>query len=162
MDFCLQGSSIGKSSRLQSFHYLLVEISDEHIDHDRTWYQNDTAEAWRPQRCPTDGPPPSWPAVPLDHPQPHTPRAVLLRFEEARLGRQISHPNVCRVYDIGEADGTHFVAMEFVDGEDLSRLLRRIGRLAHDKAVDIARGIAAGLMPRTRRESFIAISSRRT
>ncbi len=66
--------------------------------------------------------------------------------DEVRLGRQIAHPNVCRIYDIVEADGAHFVAMEFVDGEDLSRLLRRIGRLAHDKAVDIARGIAAGLM----------------
>ena len=66
--------------------------------------------------------------------------------DEVRLGRQVAHPNVCRIYDIVDAEGAHFVAMEFVDGEDLSRLLRRIGRLAHDKAVDIARGIAAGLM----------------
>jgi hypothetical protein len=66
--------------------------------------------------------------------------------DEVRLGRQIAHPNVCRIYDIADADGAHFVAMESIDGEDLSRLLRRIGRLAHDKAVDIARGIAAGLM----------------
>ncbi|MGZ8709804.1 MAG: serine/threonine-protein kinase [Thermoanaerobaculia bacterium] len=66
--------------------------------------------------------------------------------DEVRLGRVIAHPNVCRLYDIADWDGAHFVAMEYVDGEDLSRLLRRIGRLAHDKAVDIARGIAAGLM----------------
>jgi hypothetical protein len=65
--------------------------------------------------------------------------------DEVRLGRQISHPNVCRIYDIVDWEGAQFVAMEFVDGEDLARLLRRIGRLAHDKAVDIARGIAAGL-----------------
>ncbi|HEX9984111.1 MAG TPA: serine/threonine-protein kinase [Thermoanaerobaculia bacterium] len=65
--------------------------------------------------------------------------------DEVRLGRQIAHPNVCHLYDIVEADGAHFVAMEYVDGEDLSRLLRRIGRLAPDKAVDFARGIAAGL-----------------
>jgi serine/threonine-protein kinase len=65
--------------------------------------------------------------------------------DEVRLGRQITHPNVCRIYDIVEADGAHFVAMEYVDGEDLSRLLQRIGRLPHDKAVDITRGIAAGL-----------------
>ena len=73
--------------------------------------------------------------------------AVLLArlHDEVRLGRQIAHPNVCRIYDIVEWEGAHFVAMEYVDGEDLSRLLRRIGRLAHDKAVDIARGIAAGL-----------------
>ena len=65
--------------------------------------------------------------------------------DEVRLGRQIAHPNVCRIYDIVDWDGAHFLAMEYVDGEDLARLLRRIGRLAHDKAVDIARGIAAGL-----------------
>jgi hypothetical protein len=68
-----------------------------------------------------------------------------LLHDEVRLGRQVSHPNVCRIYDIGEWDGAHFVAMEYVDGEDLARLLQRIGRLAHDKAVDIARGVAAGL-----------------
>jgi serine/threonine-protein kinase len=68
-----------------------------------------------------------------------------LLHDEVRLGRQVSHPNVCRIYDIGEWDGTHFVAMEYVDGEDLGRLLQRIGRLAHDKAVEISRGLAAGL-----------------
>jgi len=68
-----------------------------------------------------------------------------LLHEEVRLGRQVSHPNVCRIYDIGEWEQAHFVAMEYVDGEDLARLLQRIGRLAHDKAVEIARGLAAGL-----------------
>ncbi len=66
--------------------------------------------------------------------------------DEVRLGRQVAHPNVCRIYDIVDWDSAHFVAMEYVDGEDLAKLLRRIGRLAHDKAVDIARGIAAGLL----------------
>jgi hypothetical protein len=66
--------------------------------------------------------------------------------DEVRLGRQVAHPNVCRIYDIVDWEGAHFVAMEYVDGEDLAKLLRRIGRLAHDKAVDIARGIVAGLM----------------
>ena len=64
---------------------------------------------------------------------------------EARTARQVSHPNVCRVYDIGEADGHLFLTMEYVDGEDLSSLLRRIGRLPEDKAVEIARQICAGL-----------------
>jgi hypothetical protein len=68
-----------------------------------------------------------------------------LLHEEVRLGRQIAHPNVCRIYDIGESDGAHFVAMEYVDGEDLGRLLFRIGRLSSDKALEIARGVAAGL-----------------
>ena len=65
--------------------------------------------------------------------------------DEVRIGRQISHPNVCRLYDIAEAEGHHFLVMEYVDGEDLSSLLRRIGRLPGDKAVEIARGVCAGL-----------------
>ncbi len=65
--------------------------------------------------------------------------------DEVRIGRQISHPNVCRLYDIGETDGHHFLVMEYVDGEDLASLLRRIGRLPGDKATDLARGLCAGL-----------------
>ena len=48
-------------------------------------------------------------------------------------------------YDIGEIEGQHFLSMEFIDGEDLSSLLRRIGRLPGDKGVDIARQICSGL-----------------
>ena len=70
----------------------------------------------------------------------------LARFRnEVRLARQISHANVCRVYDIGEAEGRHFLSMEYVDGEDLAALLRRIGRLPHDKALDVARQLCMGL-----------------
>ncbi len=55
--------------------------------------------------------------------------ARLARFHaEVRLARQVSHPNVCRVYDIEEADGQPFLTMEYVDGEDLAFLLKRIGR----------------------------------
>ncbi|MHC4398816.1 MAG: serine/threonine-protein kinase [Planctomycetota bacterium] len=64
---------------------------------------------------------------------------------EVRLARQVSHPNVCRVYDIGEVDGQHYLSMEYVDGEDLATLIRRIGRLPPDKGVDIARQLCAGL-----------------
>ena len=62
-----------------------------------------------------------------------------------RVARQISHPNVCRVYDIGEVDGAVFLSMEYVDGEDLASLLRRIGRLPPDKGLEIARKLCAGL-----------------
>ncbi|MCX6595855.1 MAG: serine/threonine-protein kinase [Acidobacteria bacterium] len=55
------------------------------------------------------------------------------RFQsEVRVARQVSHPNVCRVYDIGEVEGLPFISMEYVDGEDLSGLLQRIGRLPAD------------------------------
>jgi serine/threonine-protein kinase len=66
-------------------------------------------------------------------------------LNEVRIARQISHTNVCRVYDVGDVDGRHFISMEFVDGEDLAALLRRIGRLPNDKAVQIARQLCAGL-----------------
>lgn len=70
----------------------------------------------------------------------------LARFHnEVRVARQVSHPNVCRVYDIAESDGAHFLSMEFVDGEDLASLLRRIGRLPRDKALQIARQLCAGV-----------------
>jgi serine/threonine protein kinase len=64
---------------------------------------------------------------------------------EVRIARRVSHPNVCRVYDVGEAEGLHFLSMEYVDGEDLASLLRRIGRLSADKAAEVARGVCAGL-----------------
>jgi serine/threonine protein kinase len=75
----------------------------------------------------------------------HNPR-LLERFHgEVRIARQVSHPNVCRVYDIAEMDGAAYISMEYVDGEDLGGLLRRIGRLPGDKAVEIARKLCAGL-----------------
>jgi serine/threonine-protein kinase len=64
---------------------------------------------------------------------------------ELRVARQVSHKNVCRLYDLGEANGRRFLTMEYVDGEDLGSLLRRIGRIPHDKAVQIARQLCAGV-----------------
>jgi len=64
---------------------------------------------------------------------------------EASLARTVTHPNVCRVFDIGDVDGQPFISMEFVDGETISSLLRRIGRLPADKALSVAHQICAGL-----------------
>lgn len=72
--------------------------------------------------------------------------AALARFHgEVRLARQVSHPNVCRVFDVGEADGRPFLSMEFIDGEDLQSLLRRIGRTSYGKALEISRQLCSGL-----------------
>jgi predicted Ser/Thr protein kinase len=72
--------------------------------------------------------------------------ALVQRFKnEVRIARRVSHPNVCRVYDVGDVEGHTFFTMEYVDGEDLASLLRRIGRLPEDKALDIARQLCAGL-----------------
>jgi Protein kinase domain len=73
------------------------------------------------------------------------PRRLRYFHDEVRLARHISHPNVCRVHDIGEVDGQHFLSMEYIDGEDLRGLLRRIGRLPRDKGIEIAHQLCAGL-----------------
>jgi serine/threonine-protein kinase len=72
-------------------------------------------------------------------------RALARFYNEVRVARQVTHPNVCRVYDVGQVQGLHYISMEFVDGEDLGVLLRRIGRLPTDKALETARKICAGL-----------------
>jgi hypothetical protein len=64
---------------------------------------------------------------------------------ELRVARQVSHKNVVRLYDLGDADGRRFLTMEYVDGEDLASLLRRIGRIPQDKAVELARQLCAGV-----------------
>jgi predicted Ser/Thr protein kinase len=64
---------------------------------------------------------------------------------EVKLSREVGHPNICRVYDLGELDGAPYISMEYVDGEDLAALLRRVGRLTGSRAVDIARQLCAGL-----------------
>jgi serine/threonine-protein kinase len=66
-------------------------------------------------------------------------------LDEARVALKVTHPNVCRVHDIGEEDGHPYISMEYIDGEDLASLLRRIGRLPEDKAIEIARQLCAGL-----------------
>ncbi|RMF73372.1 MAG: serine/threonine protein kinase, partial [Planctomycetota bacterium] len=64
---------------------------------------------------------------------------------EVRIARRVTHPNICRVYDIGEYEGHTYLSMEYIDGEDLASLLRRIGHLPKAKAIDVSRQICAGL-----------------
>jgi tetratricopeptide (TPR) repeat protein/predicted Ser/Thr protein kinase len=66
-------------------------------------------------------------------------------LQEVRLARQITHPAVCRVFDVGEAGETIFFSMEFVQGEDLAALLRRTGRLTSERVLEIAHQLCAGL-----------------
>jgi hypothetical protein len=66
-------------------------------------------------------------------------------LDEARIARQVSHPNVCRVHDIGQAEGRQFLSMEWIEGQDLASVLRTEDKLPSDRAVFIARQICAGL-----------------
>jgi predicted Ser/Thr protein kinase len=76
-----------------------------------------------------------------------TPHPALLEAlrSEVHLAHQVSHPTVCRIHDIGEADGRFFLSMEYVPGEDLEKLLRRVGRLAPSKVHELARELCDGL-----------------
>jgi len=73
------------------------------------------------------------------------PKRLEYFHQEVKLARQIAHPNICRVYDIGEVKGQQFLSMEYIDGEDLKTLLHRIGRLPKDKGIQIARQLCSGL-----------------
>src|SRR5262245_3094852 len=64
---------------------------------------------------------------------------------EVVLARKIAHPSVCRMHDIGEADGLHYVSMELVEGSDLSEVIRKAQRLHPDQAVEIALQVLDGL-----------------
>ena len=75
----------------------------------------------------------------------HDPDRLERFLTEVRLSLRVTHPNVCRVFDIGQIEDRQFLSMEYVDGEDLASLLRRIGRLPEDKAIEIARQLCAGL-----------------
>src|SRR3546814_9851592 len=61
------------------------------------------------------------------------------------LAANLNHPNIVGVYDWGEAEGTYFMVMEFVDGRSLSEILRSEGPLHPDRAADIGADIAAAL-----------------
>ena len=81
--------------------------------------------------------------VALKHIPPHF--ALEQLYREVRIGREITHPNVCRLHDVVEAGGRRFISMEYVDGEDLASLLRRIERLPAGKAEALTRDLCAGL-----------------
>jgi len=64
---------------------------------------------------------------------------------ELKLARKVSHRNVCRMYDLSEEEKTQFITMEFVPGENLKSLIKRIGQLSKIKAISIARQVCEGL-----------------
>src|SRR5262245_8168688 len=65
--------------------------------------------------------------------------------QEVRLARRVTHPHVCRVFDVVDADGAVALCMEYVDGEDLASLLRRVGHVPAKRALRVARQIVLGV-----------------
>ena len=73
-------------------------------------------------------------------------RAVIARFSsELKLARQVVHRNVARMFDLNEEGGAPYITMEYVKGENLKRLIRKVGRLSPGQAVPIACQICDGL-----------------
>ena len=64
---------------------------------------------------------------------------------EARIAAALQHPNIVTVYDAGEVDGLLYLAMQYIEGFDLSGMLRREGRLRPYRAIDVCRQVAAAL-----------------
>ena len=85
-------------------------------------------------------------AVKVLFPEFATDPAFVERFRrEATAAANLNHPNIVGVYDWGEADGTYFIVMEYVDGRTLSEILRAEGPLHPDRVADIGADVAAAL-----------------
>jgi serine/threonine-protein kinase len=72
--------------------------------------------------------------------------ASMQRFkQELLLASRISHKNILRIHDLGDVEGTKFISMTYVEGEDLDDVLRREGRLPLDRAIGIAKKLCGAL-----------------
>ena len=86
-------------------------------------------------------------ALKLLRPEIALDKETVERFSnELKLARKISHRNVCRMFDLGKAEGTSFITMEFVAGEDLKKFIRKSGQLGAGRAISIAKEVSEGLM----------------
>jgi len=85
-------------------------------------------------------------ALKLIKPEIASDKKTLERFSnELKMARKIAHRNVCRMFDLGEEKGTHYITMEYVPGEDLKGSIRRMGPLGAGKAIYIAKQVCEGL-----------------
>jgi serine/threonine protein kinase/Tfp pilus assembly protein PilF len=85
-------------------------------------------------------------ALKLIKPEIASDKKTIERFSnELKMARKIAHRNVCRMYDLGEEEGTHFITMEYVPGEDLKGMIRMMGQLGAGKSISIAKQVCEGL-----------------
>jgi serine/threonine protein kinase/Tfp pilus assembly protein PilF len=85
-------------------------------------------------------------ALKLIKPEISADKKTIERFQnELRFARKISHRNVCRMYDLNKEDGSYYITMEYVSGEDLKSFIRRSGQLAVGTTIRIAKQICDGL-----------------
>jgi serine/threonine-protein kinase len=85
-------------------------------------------------------------ALKLIKPEISSDSKTIERFSnELKTARMVAHKNVCRMFDLGEDKGKHYITMELVSGGDLKRFIRRAKRLDTGTAISIAKQICEGL-----------------
>ena len=85
-------------------------------------------------------------ALKLIRPEVASDKKTIERFSnELKMARKIAHRNVCRMYDLGEEKGTHYITMEYIPGEDLKRLIKKVGQFSAGKTIFMARQVCEGL-----------------
>jgi serine/threonine protein kinase len=85
-------------------------------------------------------------ALKLIKPEISADKKTIERFQnELKFARKIGHRNVCRMYDLNKEEGSYYITMEYVSGEDLKSFIRRVGQLPSGKAISIAKQVAEGL-----------------
>jgi len=92
-------------------------------------------------------------ALKLIRPEIVTDKKTIERFRnELKMARDISHKNVCRMYDLNKDEETYYITMEYVPGEDLKSFIRRAGQLSVGKSIAIAKQVCEGLVEAHRLE----------
>ncbi|MCK4495282.1 MAG: protein kinase, partial [Candidatus Aminicenantes bacterium] len=85
-------------------------------------------------------------ALKLIKPEIASDKKTIERFRnELKTARMIAHKNVCRMFDLGEAQGSHFITMEYIPGEDLKSMIRMSGQLGIGTTINIAKQVCEGL-----------------
>jgi len=85
-------------------------------------------------------------ALKLLKPEIASDKKTIERFSnELKFSRKIRHENVCQMYDLNEEQGTHYITMEYVHGEDLKRLVRKMGQMSAGQAISLAKQVCEGL-----------------
>jgi len=85
-------------------------------------------------------------ALKLLNPEIASDEKTIERFRnELKFARKVAHRNVCKMYDLNKEEGTYYITMEYVSGEDLKSTIVRVGQLSSGKAILIAKQVCEGL-----------------
>jgi tetratricopeptide (TPR) repeat protein/tRNA A-37 threonylcarbamoyl transferase component Bud32 len=85
-------------------------------------------------------------ALKLLKPEIAVDKETIERFRnELKFARKIRHKNVCQMFDLAKEEGSYYITMEYIHGEDLKRLIRKMGQLSAGQAISIAKQVSEGL-----------------